>query len=303
MYIDGQQGAGHEDVIARLYSAQQAGDSTECVMFFYNLKGGGISAMSIISQDQQDVETVVWQLPTVQDTGEWKIGQVPVAAARRIIFQVEKAEGVDAGFAAVDEILCLHVDECLYNAPEAAPRGSTTTSKAPPGGELPDCDFEVSQCGWTSAVELNNTQFFYFARSQGRFHSDGFSGPQADHYNSSEGFSSILLISLNSVFISGYFLLALALDGKQGMDTELASPLLTGEKDICFNFWFDISQSANEIEKVDICIESSRDLTRIKVWQLKPINLGESWQQGRLQLAGLAHEEYKVHIKITLESN
>ena len=105
------------------------------------------------------------------------------------------------------------------------------------------------------------------------------------------------------MFISGYFLLALALDGKQGMDTELASPLLTGEKDICFNFWFDISQSANEIEKVDIYIESSRDLTRIKVWQLKPINLGESWQQGRLQLAGLAHEEYKVQIKTTLESN
>ena len=187
MYVDGKQGSGHEDVIARIYSAQQAGDSTECIMFFYDLKGGGISAMSVIAQDQQDEETVVWHLATVQDTGKWQIGQVPVSAARRIIFQVEKAEGVDAGFAAVDEILCLHVDECLYNPPEAAPGGSTTTSEAPPGGKLPDCDFEVSQCGWTSAVELNNTQFFYFARSQGKFHSDGVSGPQADHYNSSEG--------------------------------------------------------------------------------------------------------------------
>ena len=87
------------------------------------------------------------------------------------------------------------------------------------------------------------------------------------------------------------------------MDTELASPLLTGEKDICFNFWFEISQSAYELEEVDIYIESSQDLTRIKVWQLNPTNLGESWQQGRLQLAGLAHEEYKVSIKITLGNN
>ena len=116
-------------------------------------------------------------------------------------------------------------------------------------------------------------------------------------------FSSILLISQHSVLISGYFLLAVALGGKRGMDTELASPLLTGEKDICFNFWFEISQSAYEIEEVDIYIESSRDLTRIKVWQLNPTNLGESWQQGRLQLAGLAHEEYKVRIKFTLGNN
>ena len=31
-----------------------------------------------------------------------------------------------------------------------------------------------------------------------------------------------------------------ALEGKPGQDTELASPLLTEDDKVCFNFWFSI---------------------------------------------------------------
>ena len=42
---------------------------------------------------------------------------------------------------------------------------------------------------------------------------------------------------------AGYFMWAPAILGKPGQETELVSPALTEDANICFNFWFDMTVS------------------------------------------------------------
>ena len=43
--------------------------------------------------------------------------------------------------------------------------------------------------------------------------------------------------------VAGYFMWAPAILGKPGQETELVSPALTEDANICFNFWFDMTVS------------------------------------------------------------
>ena len=64
---------------------------------------------------------------------------------------------------------------------------------------------------------------------------------------------------------------------------------------ICFNFWFEMTHNSG-IEKLAIHMEGQRDLTRIKVWEFQQKHL-DFWEEGRVQLQKLAHEDYKIVIE------
>ena len=113
---------------------------------------------------------------------------------------------------------------------------------------------------------------------------------------------------------------AAALLGKPGESTELTSPKVTfrsqinfhsnlildglmtilqimEDSSICFNFWFDMTHNSG-IEQLEIFVEGQRDLTRIKMWQFQQRHL-DFWEEGRVELHKLAHEDFKIAIVAT----
>ena len=66
------------------------------------------------------------------------------------------------------------------------------------------------------------------------------------------------------------------------------------DNSICFNFWFEMTHNSG-IEKLEIHVEGQRDLTRIKVWEFQQKHL-DFWEEGRVELHKLAHEDYKIVI-------
>ena len=185
MYVDGSQGTGEwSEGIATLISPAASIEITECVMFYYNLKEGGIASMSVVMEDSAETQTTVWHLSSIHDTGEWYLAQVLVTNAVKVLFVVEKAEETNVGFATVDEISARKLDRCTITPEEATPNGPSTTSA--PSKKLPSCDFETDQCGWSSVVELNTTHWFHFDRTKGSLHWAGVLAPHFDHNNDTE---------------------------------------------------------------------------------------------------------------------
>ena len=120
-----------------------------CIIFYYNLKLGGVSSLSVISMDANLVQTVVWQLSSKHNTASWELGQVHVDNATRIIFQVEKSEGANAGFASIDEILVeTKLDHCDTTPPEAEP--SQTTAKPTTKPPSSDPNMIVGEYEWSN---------------------------------------------------------------------------------------------------------------------------------------------------------
>ena len=69
------------------------------------------------------------------------------------------------------------------------------------------------------------------------------------------------------------------------------------DSSICFNFWFDMTHNSG-IEQLEIFVEGQRDLTRIKMWQFQQRHL-DFWEEGRVELHKLAHEDFKIAIVAT----
>ena len=121
MYIAGKSGEGIDSKpSARITSKEASSPVSECIFFYYNLKEGGISSLSVKTLDASMKETLVWQLQDIYSTGEWHLAQVEVEGASRVAFEVGGGES-DEGFAAVDEILVLKVDICTIEPTDAAP--------------------------------------------------------------------------------------------------------------------------------------------------------------------------------------
>ena len=121
MYIPGKSGAGIDaKPSSRITSSEASSPISECIFFYYNLKEGGISSLSVKTLDSSEKETLIWQLKDIYSTGEWHLAQVETKDATRVVFEVEAGES-DGGFAAVDEILVRLVDICTIEPTNAAP--------------------------------------------------------------------------------------------------------------------------------------------------------------------------------------
>ena len=121
MYIAGKSGVGIDSKPStRITSTEASSPISECVFFYYNLKEGGISSLSVKTLDLDMKETLVWKLQDIYSTGEWHLAQVKVEGASRVAFEVEGGDS-DEGFAAVDEILVRKVDICVIQPTNAAP--------------------------------------------------------------------------------------------------------------------------------------------------------------------------------------
>jgi hypothetical protein len=183
MYISGNDGGAGETGFLTSPPAEE--EQTVCLMFYYRLNGTGFKTLSVISQDTEFQDTLIWQLSS--ENGYWDIGEVQVTKAKRIIFEATCSSVCSPGYIVVDEILVEpHLDECRTVPAEAAPSPATTTS-ASPGGTWPECDFETDQCGWNAAVELNDTRWFHFVRTNGLQHEAGILAPRTDHNNNNKG--------------------------------------------------------------------------------------------------------------------
>ena len=126
MYIAGKSGVGIDSKpSARITSKEASSPISECIFFYYNLKEGGISSLSVKTLDASMKETLIWQLQDIYPTGEWHLAQVETQETTRVAFEVEAGES-DGGFAAVDEILVRKVDICTIEPTSAAP-GSRRT--------------------------------------------------------------------------------------------------------------------------------------------------------------------------------
>ena len=121
MYIAGKSGLGIDSKpSSRITSTEASSPISECIFFYYNLKEGGISSLSVKTLDASMKETLIWQLEDIYPTGEWHLAQVETEEASRVAFEVEAGES-DGGFAAVDEILVRKVDICTIEPTSAAP--------------------------------------------------------------------------------------------------------------------------------------------------------------------------------------
>ena len=121
MYIAGKSGVGIDaKPSSRITSSEASSPLSECIFFYYNLKEGGISSLSVKTLDVSEKETLVWQLQDISSTEEWHLAQVETKEATRVVFEVKAGES-DGGFAAVDEILVRLVDICTIEPTNAAP--------------------------------------------------------------------------------------------------------------------------------------------------------------------------------------
>ena len=126
MYIAGKSGVGIDaKPSSRITSSEASSPISECIFFYYNLKEGGISSLSVKTLDASEKETLIWKLQDISSTGEWHLAQVETKEATRVVFEVEAGES-DAGFAAVDEILVRLVDICTIEPTNAAPGSQHT---------------------------------------------------------------------------------------------------------------------------------------------------------------------------------
>ena len=127
MYIAGKSGVGIDSKpSARITSKEASSPISECIFFYYNLKEGGISSLSVKTLDASMKETLIWQLQDIYSTGEWHLAQVEVEKASRVVFEVEGGQ-LEEGFAAVDEILVRKVDICTIEPTNAAPGSQNVT--------------------------------------------------------------------------------------------------------------------------------------------------------------------------------